>query len=156
MQIPPRTGRINRKRLLLLHSNFKESMAAKRILFIAHHRKGRSPSQRFRFEQFESYFEQEGFECHSSHIISEQDDRVLYAPGHYIQKSLILLTCFFKRCRDLFKLKHYDLLFINAKPLLERLYSSVYLNAQENPSFLTSMMLSGFWIFRKETNTLPF
>ena len=101
-----------------MHSNFKGSMAAKRILFIAHHRKGRSPSQRFRFEQFESYFEQEGFECHSSHIISEQDDRALYAPGHYIQKSLILITCFFKRCRDLFKLKHYDLLFIQREAFI--------------------------------------
>ena len=102
-------------------------MAAKRILFIALHRKGRSPSQRFRFEQYERYFEEQGYVCDSSHIISERDDRILYAPGHYLQKLLILMSCFVKRCSDFLKLNRYDLIFIQREAfigttLFERLY----------------------------------
>ena len=52
-------------------------MANRKILFIAQHRLNRSPSQRFRFEQYLSLFEAHGYECELSFLIDEEDDKVL-------------------------------------------------------------------------------
>ena len=57
-----------------------------RILFIASHRPGRSPNQRFRFEQYISHLEQNGYECVVSYLISEEDDRMLLKKGNLAGK----------------------------------------------------------------------
>jgi len=57
--------------------------AMTRMLILAMHRPRRSLGQRFRFEQYLDYLQANGFNCDLSYLISEADDRVLYAPGRY-------------------------------------------------------------------------
>ncbi|MGV2481607.1 UNVERIFIED_CONTAM: glycosyl transferase family 1, partial [Salmonella enterica subsp. enterica serovar Weltevreden] len=62
-----------------------------RILIISDHRLKRSPSQRYRFEQYLDFFKAEGFDWELSEIITEKDDRIFYGAGNYFKKALILL-----------------------------------------------------------------
>ena len=73
---------------------------SKRVLFIAHHRKDRSPSQRFRFEQYFQYLEAKGFECHLSYLLSKEDDKSFYRSGRILSKAWILLKCLLIRVND--------------------------------------------------------
>ena len=90
----------------------------KRLLFVAMHRPDRSPSQRFRFEQYLDYLRQNGFACDYSHLISAQDDKVLYSPGHYLGKLRILLKSTTKRLRDVLKANSYDAIFIQREAFM--------------------------------------
>ena len=47
----------------------------KRLLFVALHRPGRSPSQRFRFEQFLPFLQENGWQCDYAYMLDEQDDQ---------------------------------------------------------------------------------
>lgn len=87
-------------------------MGKKTILFIASHRKNRSPSQRFRFEQYLDYLSQNGFQCDFSYIISEKDDSIFYAKGNYFKKFIIIIKAFLKRCKDVLHASSYDIIFI--------------------------------------------
>ncbi len=88
------------------------------ILFIADHRLNRSPSQRYRFEQYLSYFKSQGFNWKLSEIISEKDDTVFYHKGNYIKKIKIILRSFYIRLKDLQRAKNFDLIFIQREALL--------------------------------------
>ena len=83
----------------------------KKILFLVAHRPGRSPGQRFRFEQYLDYLKQNGFECHVSYIINEQDDHIFYAEGKYSAKTRFLVKSLLHRWNDLKKINDYDLVF---------------------------------------------
>ena len=89
-----------------------------RVLFIAAHRPNRSPSQRFRFEQYFSYLHQNGIECELSYIINEKDDKLLYAEGKFFQKFLLLLKSYFKRWKDVMRSKKYDLIFVQREAIM--------------------------------------
>lgn len=91
---------------------------SKKILFIAAHRPGRSPGQRFRFEQYLEYIHGAGFECTYSYIISEKDDAYFYTKGKYLRKFFILLKSIYIRCQNLRKAKQYDLIFIYREALM--------------------------------------
>lgn len=103
-------------------------MKKKRILFIASHRPGRAPGQRFRFEQYFSFLEQNGFECELSFIISEEDDKKLYRKGHYLEKYGIHRRAMGTRSRDVKRANDFDVIFIFREALItgstkfERLY----------------------------------
>ena len=58
-----------------------------KILFIANHRPNRSPSQRFRFEQYLSFLKQEGWDYDFSYLISEEADTIFYKKGHFFSKN---------------------------------------------------------------------
>ena len=89
-----------------------------KILIIADHRLNRSPSQRYRFEQYLAYFKSQGFEWQLSEIITEKDDAVFYKPGNYRKKVLIILKSFLIRFKDLQRVKSYDVIFIQREALL--------------------------------------
>lgn len=89
-----------------------------KVLFIANHRLDRSPGQRFRFEQYLSFLESNGFECTLSYIINERDDIILYNKGHYFQKALIALKSWRKRLKDLKRANEFDIIFIYREALL--------------------------------------
>lgn len=89
-----------------------------KILIIADHRLNRSPSQRYRFEQYLNYFKTNGFDWELSEIITEKDDKVFYSPGNYLAKAWILLKSLFIRLRDLRRAKQFDLIFIQREALL--------------------------------------
>jgi len=85
---------------------------SKKILFIVHHRKGRSPGQRFRFEQYLDYLKENDIDHAYSNILSERDDKLFYSKGKYFQKLNIVIKSFFHRCRDLKTSKNFDIAFI--------------------------------------------
>lgn len=93
------------------------------------HRPDRSPSQRFRFEQYLEYLRQNDFTCDYSFLISPQDDKILYSPGNYLGKLSILLKSSVKRLRDVLKAGSYDAIFIQREAfmlgttLIEKLFS---------------------------------
>lgn len=90
----------------------------KRVLFVTMHRPKRSPGQRFRFEQYIPYLEQNGYVCDMSYIISEADDRVVYAPGRYAEKLLIFAKSVVTRLRDVLAARRYDIVFIYREALM--------------------------------------
>ncbi len=89
-----------------------------KILIIADHRLNRSPSQRYRFEQYLNYFKVNGFDWELSEIISQKDDKVFYSPGNYFKKAWILFKSLFIRLNDLRRAKQFDVIFIQREALL--------------------------------------
>jgi glycosyltransferase involved in cell wall biosynthesis len=88
------------------------------ILFIVDHHLNRSPSQRYRFEQYLNYFKSQGFNWELSEIITKKDDKIFYHPGNYFKKAIIILKSFFIRLKDLHRSKNYDIIFIQREALL--------------------------------------
>ncbi len=72
-----------------------------RILFTGIHRPNRSPSQRFRFEQFIEPLRARGHHCTQSWIIEEDEDRVFYQTGGAAQKAWIALKGAVRRAREM-------------------------------------------------------
>ena len=89
-----------------------------RILFIGAHRFNRSPSQRYRFEQYFGFLEKNGFSCELSHIISEKDDKWFYSEGNFIKKGLILLKSIGKRYKDRRNYDNYDIVFVQREAMM--------------------------------------
>jgi glycosyltransferase involved in cell wall biosynthesis len=90
----------------------------KKVLFIASHRKDRAPGQRFRFEQYFDILEKNGFECHLSYLLNEEDDNFFYKPGHYLKKAAILFRNYKTRANDLRHIQEYDLIFLFREALM--------------------------------------
>lgn len=89
-----------------------------RILFIGAHRLNRSPSQRFRFEQYFSFLEQNGFECHLSPLLDEDGDTIFYSEGNFFSKIGIVTQSYFKRKNNLKKISEYDIVFIQREAFM--------------------------------------
>ncbi|HLG02326.1 MAG TPA: glycosyltransferase family 4 protein [Bacteroidia bacterium] len=90
----------------------------KKILFIAAHRPDRSPSQRFRFEQYLDYLKANGFDHDFSYLISEDDDKKFYSPGKLRTKTSIFLRSVWKRLRDTWRAGNYDIIFVQREAFL--------------------------------------
>jgi len=90
----------------------------KKVLFIGMHRPNRSPSQRYRFEQYFSYLAANGIECHLSFLISAEDDKVLYQPNQYLAKLKIFFKARHKRKQDLQSASTYDFIFIQREAFM--------------------------------------
>ncbi|MCZ2355269.1 MAG: glycosyltransferase family 4 protein [Bacteroidia bacterium] len=89
-----------------------------KILFIAAHRENRSPSQRFRFEQYFDYLAQNGFEIEFSPLITEADDKILYQKGNYFKKFILLIKAIIRRLKDIRKAANADVIFIQREAFL--------------------------------------
>ena len=50
-----------------------------KVLILTNHRKGRSPGQRFRFEQYLEFLEKNDFEITFSCLLNEWDDKHFYS-----------------------------------------------------------------------------
>jgi len=72
-----------------------------KILFIAPLYPTRSPSQRFRFDQYMSFFKENNIWITYSQLINETDDKIFYSKGKLFQKTIkipgIYLHDFIKR-----------------------------------------------------------
>lgn len=88
------------------------------MLIIAPHRHNRSPSQRFRFEQFLPYLEQNGFEITLSNIIDEKADKHFYKPGNYLRKLCIVASGVLTRLRDAARSRKFDVIFIQREAFM--------------------------------------
>src|SRR5689334_11032579 len=84
----------------------------KKVLIICLHRPDRSPGQRFRFEQYLSYLNSNGYQCELSYLLNEKDDKAFYAKGNYVRKVFIYLKTLLKRTGDWMGMKKYDIIFI--------------------------------------------
>ncbi|MCB0764386.1 MAG: glycosyltransferase family 4 protein [Flavobacteriales bacterium] len=91
-----------------------------RILFIASHRPGRSPNQRFRFEQYLSFLERNGYACELSYLVEEADDRILYRKGNFIQKLGLVRRSIARRRADVARMNAFDIIFVCREALMTR------------------------------------
>lgn len=89
-----------------------------RILFIAAHRPNRSPSQRFRFEQYFSFLRQNGYVYFLSYLISEKNDQLFYKPGSFHSKLYIFFRSALKRRFDVWRCSKFDIVFIQREAFM--------------------------------------
>jgi len=89
-----------------------------RILFVAAHRPGRSPSQRYRFEQFAPYWEQHGFTHEYASLIDAEDDKKFYSPGNLSAKAGIFLKSWRRRTEQVRSAKDYDLILVQREAFM--------------------------------------
>lgn len=83
-----------------------------KLLYIAPHRPGRSPGQRFRFEQYTDFLESEGFTITYSFLLNAWDDRHFYQRGNYLLKCWIALKCVIIRMFDVLRAWRYDYIIV--------------------------------------------
>ncbi len=83
-----------------------------RVLILVAHRPNRSPSQRYRFEQYLPYLQQHGFEFTWSPLLSEANDAIFYSKGNFLKKVMILLKGNAQRKKDVARFKDFDIIFI--------------------------------------------
>ncbi|MEO8590061.1 MAG: glycosyltransferase family 4 protein [Flavobacteriales bacterium] len=91
-----------------------------KVLFIASHRPGRSPNQRFRFEQYMGFLEANGFQCELSYLVEESDDKFLYKKGHFLDKLRFVRRSIAKRRADVARMNEFDIIFICREALMTR------------------------------------
>ena len=89
-----------------------------KILFIGSHRPNRSPSQRFRFEQYLNYLKANGWDYNFSYLISEKDDAVFYKKGHFFKKMFVILKALKTRLKDVLMASEYDIIFIQREAFI--------------------------------------
>jgi glycosyltransferase involved in cell wall biosynthesis len=89
-----------------------------RVLFLAPHRLNRSPSQRYRFEQYISFLEKNNFQCTLSYFISEKDDKIFYTEGNTFRKFWILVKAILHRIKDTFSYNRYDIVFVQREAIM--------------------------------------
>jgi glycosyltransferase involved in cell wall biosynthesis len=102
-----------------------------RILFLSVHRPGRSPSQRFRFEQFLGDLRSRGHECSHSWLLDADDDRTFYGKAPLQKKAVVGLKSLLKRVREIAtgQLFRYDVALVQREamfmgpPVYEELYA---------------------------------
>lgn len=82
------------------------------VLILCAHRPGRSPSQRYRFEQYMPFLKEHGFNFTWSFLLEEHEDAIFYSKGNYLDKFLILRKTISKRKKDVPQFKNFDIIFI--------------------------------------------
>ena len=80
--------------------------------YIVYTVRDRSPGQRFRFEQYLSYLNQNGYRCNLSFLLNETDDKAFYSKGKFIKKVFIYFKTMMKRTGDWLGMNKYDIIFI--------------------------------------------
>lgn len=86
---------------------------SKRFVIIAPYPKGEAPSQRFRFEQYLSFFESEGYVIEFHAFLSDKTWKTLYKQGSVFAKTIGMLGSFWRRFLLMFKLRSADIIFIH-------------------------------------------
>lgn len=92
-------------------------MSSKQVLFICLHRPDRSPSQRFRFEQYLAYLKQNGFNCNHVFLLNEKDDKIFYSSGKLLSKARILLLSILLLIRHTY-FKKYAIIFVQREAFM--------------------------------------
>lgn len=85
----------------------------KKILFVCPYPIGQAPSQRFRFEQYFTILEKNGYQHKIAPFLNEAAWEVLYHKGAFFRKVLALINGFAKRKLLLLKLREYAFIFIH-------------------------------------------
>ncbi|ADR23676.1 glycosyl transferase [Marivirga tractuosa] len=88
-------------------------MERKKILFVCPYPFDEAPSQRFRYEQYLSALETEGFQFELAPFLNLRAWKMLYKSGQSFQKLFWLVLSFIKRFFLLFQLYHFEYIFIH-------------------------------------------
>ncbi len=126
-----------------------------KILCLVAHRPGRSPGQRFRFEQYLTYLEQHGFKCTISYLLNEHDDRIFYSRNNFRKKFLIFQKARRTRQRDLQNLKDYHAVFIYREAMM---HGSVFFEKKISESGIPVIydFDDAIWLFDVSENNKKF
>ncbi|HEY0977957.1 MAG TPA: glycosyltransferase family 4 protein [Flavobacteriales bacterium] len=89
-----------------------------RILFVAAHRPDRSPSQRYRFEQYADYWRRHGFDHEYAWLIDEKEDGKFYSKGKILAKAGIFLKGWWRRYRQVARAKDFDLILLQREAFM--------------------------------------
>jgi hypothetical protein len=73
---------------------------------------GTSPGQRFRIEQWAPYLEKAGIHFTFMPFEDKALHQVIYQPGHYVGKALLMLRAFFRRLSLATRVRDYDVVFL--------------------------------------------
>lgn len=84
----------------------------KKVLILCAHRPKRSPSQRYRFEQYLNFLETNGFQFTWSYLLDQEDDRKFYSTGNVLSKVFIIRKSIAIRRKDVRRFKDFDIIFI--------------------------------------------
>ncbi|WP_192821704.1 glycosyltransferase family 4 protein [Rufibacter sp. LB8] len=84
-----------------------------KILFVAPYPFAKAPSQRLKYEQYYSYFEDAGYEITTSSFIDDQFWSIVYKPGNVFKKIIFTLLAYLRRIGDLFRLGQYDIVYVH-------------------------------------------
>ncbi len=89
----------------------------KKVLLICPYPLGGAPSQRFRFEQYLSFLEENGFSITSKPFIDQKTWELLYKPGLFALKTIGMLKSFVKRFALLGSIHKYDFIFMHREAM---------------------------------------
>ncbi len=89
-----------------------------KVLFVAAHRPDRSPSQRYRFEQFAPYWAGHGVHVEYAWIIDEEDDKVFYSPGRILAKARIFKKSLKLRAEHVRRVRDFDVVVLQREALM--------------------------------------
>ena len=89
-----------------------------KVLFVGAHRFDRSPSQRYRFEQYFEYLESQGVQCDLAFIINEKEDKRFYKKGGAMFKLFFFVKAFFLRLKQAIQSRKYDVVFVQREALM--------------------------------------
>ena len=89
-----------------------------KIKFLTIHRPDRSPSQRFRFEQYIDFLTQNGYDCKMSYLLNEKDDKIFYQKGKVFYKAFIIFKGLIKRLVELYFDEKYDIIFVQRESIM--------------------------------------
>ncbi len=103
-----------------------------KVLFIFPYPHGTAASQRFRFEQYLGFLQQEGIQYKLASFLDEATWKILYKPGHLLRKITGILKGFGRRWLLLWTVPQYDFVFIHREaapigpPVLEWIIARVF------------------------------
>jgi len=89
-----------------------------KILFVVAHRPDRSPSQRFRFEQYFDFLNANGYTHEVSYLLNETDDKIFYSTGNFLKKIKIIIKSAIQRFKDVKRANNFDIIFIQREAFM--------------------------------------
>ncbi len=89
-----------------------------KILFLTVHRPDRSPSQRFRFEQYLNFLRENNYDCTHSFLLDVAADKIFYSKGKILGKLNIAIKSFFELWNLSSKANDYDFIFIQRETFM--------------------------------------
>lgn len=88
-----------------------------KVLVISAHRLNRSPSQRYRYEQYIEFLKTKDYHFTFSFLLGEKSDSIFYAKGFSVLKAFILFNSFLIRLKDLIRFNDFDIILIQREAL---------------------------------------
>ena len=89
------------------------SRRQQRVLFLVPYPKACAPSQRLKFEQYYTYFQQQDIEVAISPFVCPALWQILYQPGHLFTKGLLTLYGYLRRVRDFLRASRFDAIYVH-------------------------------------------